>query len=476
MEPRTAEQKKLAQWVKAMPKLTERQLAYGIKHCFNENVVLESRGWLWCVSTNKVWHEPAKDVKFYSKILRPQTNYKKMEVLHGTGKRNRAHFVVLTTKEGYQIARWFCLDRTLYMGKAKEQPKADYMVMPVGVEFIDPKGKRIAFERSRCTLCWEKDRWSYWDDTLYLRRGSVFAKYFDSTATLVLSITKKLRRNGWSKKLMDKHFGTCAVEFCQGLLKWSLFEQCAKTGQYAVCWELMVQERNRTMGYGKDVGLSDNLLVAIKLANRHHIHFNNSDKWNDFKDYMNDLLYLGKDIHNPKILFPVDFQEAHREIGRIAQKRRQEAAQRRRAQENLERLREKAEHDKKAQAWMNEYSQRFADMDICKAEFEVRPLVTKEDFVAEAAYMQHCIVTYYGKPNTLLLSITHNGHKAETAEVNLVGKGHIVQCRGQFNHPSEWHDKIMNLLEANLTEFIKRGQRKMQPATLPVLATHYKMA
>lgn len=476
MEPRTVEQKKLAQWVQAMPELTERQLAYGIKHCFNNNVVLESRGWLWCVSTNQVWHEPAKDVKLYSRILRPQTNYKKMDVLHGTSKRNRTHFVILTTKEGYQIARWFCIDRILYMGKVKEQPKASYVAMPVGVEFVAPNGKRITFERNRCTMCWEKDRWSYWDDTLHLRRSSVFAKYFDSNAVLVLSITKKLRRNGWDKKLMDEKFSTCAVEFCQGLLKWPLFEQCVKTGHYAVCWDLMAQERGRMMGQCRVVGLNDSLLTAIKLANRHHVQFGDYDKWRDFKDYMDDLLYLGKDIHNPSILFPVDFQKAHREVGHIAQKRRQETARQRERQLNLERLREKAETDKKVQAWVNEYSQRFADMDIRKAEFEVKPLVTKEDFVAEADHMHHCIVTYYGRPNTLLLSIAHNGQKAETAEVNLIGRGNIVQCRGQYNHPSKWHDEIVGLLEANLTEFIKRGQRKMQPATLPVLATHYKMA
>ena len=55
---------------------------------------------------------------------------------------------------------------------------------------------------------------------------------------------------------------------------------------------------------------------------------------------------------------------------------------------------------------------------------------------------------YYLKENSLILSATIEGRRIETIEVNL-DTLKVVQSRGVCNKNTEYHDQIVNLVNAN---------------------------
>lgn len=473
----TAEQRKLIKWVDKMPPLTERQFEYAKRHCFSDLIVQEYRGWLYCPNTNKLWHENANITREWSGVKRPQTNYKKAEIVHGMSITIRKYFLILTTKGGYQVARWFCVEWTSSL--RDRIPKVEYTQYPVGVEFLSPSGKRITFERARYRFSyWQAiDNWSVGDKRLHLRRGSVFARDIDFDAVLHIKVLPVLRRNGFIRNFPFKP--EWEIEFMQCLFD-NNFESWFKTGNYGVCQFWMKEQHNNLLrgtagGSRKDKTLSS----AIKLANRHHVTFDSETDWTDFKDYLQDLVYLGKDIHNPTILFPADKDKAYAKVHDKARKRRNEIREREIEEQRVRDMQIAEEKDKRKREWIAKYRQMFQTMNIEEGEFTIKPLITTNDFEAEADHQHHCICTYYGKSDTLLLSIEHNGEKAETAEINLLGDGEIVQCRGKYNQPTEWHAHIVELLAEYLNVFVKRYNKVMRGdiiVNLPAPINHYKIA
>lgn len=474
MDSHSQEQRKLIEIVESLPDLTERQKQFAYKHCFKSKV-LESRGWLWCPETNKVWKENAKCTRGFSKIMRPETNYKKLDVVHGLSYTEYEYFVILTTREGRQIARWFQVFRDLNI--RGHVPSMSNWYREVGCEFIYPNGKRVSFERDRNTFCFyygDYDRWRD-DSTLYLKRSSTFQKHLDYAALLCLSVLPVFKRNGFTRKFCADN----SIDFMQALTN-PQFESYFKSGQYGVCYYLIALQNNKLFGMNNNDwdSMQPEIKTAIKLANRHHVQFKTELAWRDFVDYLKDLIYLHKDIHNPQILFPAD---GYTRIHEIATKKREEAERLRRERQRVEDMKRREAEDKAKHHWLKKYSGMFSDMDISDGEFEIKPLITRDDFKAEAAQQHHCICTYYGKVDTLLLSIEHNGKKAETAEISLLKDGRLIQCRGKYNNPTQWHAQIVELLSFYMNVFVKRYRKWMHKEMIidlpvPVSQYNYKIA
>ena len=64
---------------------------------------------------------------------------------------------------------------------------------------------------------------------------------------------------------------------------------------------------------------------------------------------------------------------------------------------------------------------------------------------------------YYLKENSLILSATIEGRRIETIEVNL-DTLKVVQSRGVCNKNTEYHEQIVNLVNAN-RELISRRMK-----------------
>jgi hypothetical protein len=476
MKPRSKIQEKLVEWSNHFPALTDRQAKYAYKHCFDEELpVFCYRNYFYNPNNQKAWKSQGKSIKDVTKVSASETNYKELDVWHRKQKCDKEYFLILTTKGGYQVGRWFMIHRFITVDwNTPVHHKVEYFVRPVGCEWLSTDGKIVSIEKSRCTLCYQIDQWQFWSD-MEVRRYSVFTRYLANTACLVQSILPILRRNGWS---IRHQFVGGEFEQCVALLRSNWFEMLYKTGQYAICDDVLRGAYRDLCVNGKFEEGSDLIKLIVKLANRHHVKFDTREKWSDMKDYIKDLEYLHKDTHNPQILFPANFQTEHKHIHHIAQKRRDEEERRMIEQRHYDDMRRRDKYNKEVQEWVSMYTKRFGDMEIHCGAFTVKPLCSMSDFKAEADEMHHCIVTYYGKKDALLLSIEHDGKKTETAEISLIKNGKLIQCRGHRNDPSQWHDEIVNILNDNMGEFIRRANLKVNAdiIALPCPIEYYKKA
>ena len=84
---------------------------------------------------------------------------------------------------------------------------------------------------------------------------------------------------------------------------------------------------------------------------------------------------------------------------------------------------------------------------------EIQPLKTIREVWEEGEAMHHCVfkMGYYKHDHTLLLSARKAGKRLETIEVN-TESWKVVQSRGLQNQRTKDHDKILDLLKANMNK------------------------
>jgi len=145
-------------------------------------------------------------------------------------------------------------------------------------------------------------------------------------------------------------------------------------------------------------------------------------------------------------LCPEDFIEAHDRLSRMIEDRRRrerEEAERRRTEERL--LREKENEEQfKAQ------KSKFFGLVISDNEISVKVLESIEEYCQEGNTQHICVFSssYYLKKNTLVLSARIGDTIIETVEVDLQTLK-VVQCHGKYNKDTEYHDRIINLVNSN---------------------------
>jgi hypothetical protein len=77
-------------------------------------------------------------------------------------------------------------------------------------------------------------------------------------------------------------------------------------------------------------------------------------------------------------------------------------------------------------------------------------LESVEEIMQEGDIMHHCVFAneYHLKPDSLIFSACINGQRIETVEFSL-SKMQVVQSRGVCNQNTEYHDRIIKLVESN---------------------------
>ena len=80
--------------------------------------------------------------------------------------------------------------------------------------------------------------------------------------------------------------------------------------------------------------------------------------------------------------------------------------------------------------------------------------------------MQHCVFTneYFAKQDSLILSARMDARRLETIEVSLRNYS-VVQSRGKRNVNTEFHERIVKLVESNMN-LIKKYSRANSSKTI----------
>ncbi|MFV0327425.1 MAG: PcfJ domain-containing protein [Bacteroides xylanisolvens] len=156
-------------------------------------------------------------------------------------------------------------------------------------------------------------------------------------------------------------------------------------------------------------------------------------------DYLELLEHFGKDLRNAHYVCPKNLKKEHDLLvaKRKRQRDREQAASRR---EKL--LKDEKVFEKLKKAMLTGIV--FSDGTI-----KVRVLESVKEYIDEGDAMHHCVSSYALKEDSLIFSARIHGKRIETVEVSLK-QLKVVQCRGLQNKNTEYHDRIISLVNKNM--------------------------
>lgn len=337
--------------------------------------------------------------------------------------RDKSYFNVITTIGEYQVIRMF-----LMMVEMRKGMKASPDYLEIGSYWIDCKGNTTVVGLQR-TLGHYIDSFAYGSPLEIRRDNEAFQRISDEWVYPRINVTDTIKRNGFKGSCHHIH----PVTLFQELLTNPKAETLMKSNEIELLRYLCYRPTNKA-----DIETYWN---TIKVANRNGYKVNNSQLW---MDYIKMLERCGKDIQSPKYICPANLQEEHDRYVRkvhILKDKKKRAEDIRKAQER--------------EASFKEQKEKFFGIRINDGEIEVKVLESVEEYRLEAESQHICLFSaaYDQREDSLIFSARIEGRIIETIEVDLKTLK-VVQSRGVCNQNTEYHDRIVNLINAN-THLIK---------------------
>lgn len=338
------------------------------------------------------------------------------------------YYSVVQTYNKWQVIRTFDVHRI----NRKNYP-TEYSIREVYQNWVSPDGEEVIISKRYSRGCnffhWYYDTeytikqhnascsgYYAFDDVFDVRDNYFYPQY---------NITKKLHKYGWCKAL-EKLPYVSVVDCMRTLLISRHAETVVKQGQYDV-FLYMVREKLHELQY----------MPSLNICHRNRYMISDASMYFDMLSF---LERTGKDIRNPKYICPEDLYNAHNAAQAAYSKIRKKVE----AEENRKRaLSENAEYVKD--------KGKFFGVLIADGELSIQVLKSVTEFFEEGESMHHCVFAneYYKKKDSLILSAKVAGERKETIEVNLKTFS-IVQSRSTFNKSSEYHARIIELMNKNM--------------------------
>lgn len=214
------------------------------------------------------------------------------------------------------------------------------------------------------------------------------------------------------------------------LLTNSRIETLLKTGQTKLLKYFIEHPHDNIEDYWQS--------IRICLRNRYKVH--DATIW---RDYIDALKYLGKDIRNMKYVCPQNLYHEHdKACKKVIEKELEKEIR-----ENTPKFLSKEQCYLLSKEDFSDFL--FRRSYTCQGYRKCQ----RDDFGRKA--MHHCVGNYYTREDSLILSATINGKRIETVEVSL-SQMKVLQCRGVCNSNTEYHDRIISLVESNAELIRKR--------------------
>lgn len=424
MKPRTKIQKEIMHLSKRLPKITEVQRQYAFHHSFEHIGRRSAKGIITCGECGHQWQGNGALADTLCGCTCPHCG---MELkIHTTRKRvfkENEYFSIITACKGYQVIRFFFAKAYYKIGQA-----AEYSIYEVAQRWIAPNGKFETIAKLRGISFIYYDLWQEYSPMEIRRNHHVY----DITPACTyprVRIIPELKRNGFKGEF---HNLQPFELFCE-LLKNNQAETLIKTGQYNLLSYFIRYSSKSIATYWN----------AIRIATRSKYIVEDAGIWCDYIDL---LRYFNKDTNNPKYICPADLKVEH---DRLVQKKTE-----RLERERIEQQKHKAlENERKFQ----ELKAKFFGISFTDGTIQVRVLESVAEFLEEGTAMHHCVFTntYYLKPDSLILSACIDGKRIETIEVSLKTLK-VLQSRGVCNKNTEYHDRIIQLVNKNKRLIRKR--------------------
>ena len=421
MKPKTMMQKVVYDLHAKLPPLTPAQVKWAVITC-PEHIAKRSssKGVCHCLECGNSWREDKQQQR--KKYITCPTCGMKLKV-DDSKKRSfceEQYLCYATTFKGWQVLRYFCLKHTSRQGSPSNTSLSE-MVQ----HWLNETGDLVTMSIPVMPYSWAQN-WCF-GGHMEVRRNSFKYDLMVSNIYPNSRVLPVLRRNGFS----GKWFTNTPVRLVYGLLTDPRVETIMKSGQH--------QLLSYVLNYG-DYYL-DKVWPSVRVCIRHNYAIDHPDLWCDLIILLSSL---GKDTRNPKYICPKDVKSSHDKHLEARRKANDREWNRRREQDRIRRL---AEEDKV----FKESKSKYTGLSFGNGRIQVQSLDSVAEYMLEGDAMHHCVYLseYHLKPDSLVLSARMDGRRLETIEVSLRTMG-VVQSRGEWNKPTEYHEEIVQLVRNNI--------------------------
>ncbi len=427
MKPKNKFQQRVVEASKTLPTLTQKQIQWGYDNAIEHIGRRTEKGIITCTKCGHLWQGAGYLVATLTDCNCP--NCKAKLTVKTTKKRvfNGSYYMtIITAHKGYQVLRTIMLK---YFSKVGEQAKYSYC--EVMQRWIAPNGKHatLAILRQTMGTCYI-DSWIF-GTPLELRSENTNNKFYINVYDKIgigevyprQKLIPELKRTGIKKQLFKQK----PFDVYRTLLTDSRMETLLKT-EHTKLFELFLKDKSRKI---------EDYWASICICNRNGYKIKDAILWCDYIDM---LRFFGKDLHNAKYVCPTDLKTEHDRY--VIKKAKADA------QAELEKQLEKEAEFREAKA-------KFFGLAFSDGLISIRVLESVAEIILEGKLMHHCVGGYHSKTDSLILSAYVDGQKIETIEVSL-SQLRVIQSRGVCNKNTEYHDRIVNLVNQNIPLIEKR--------------------
>ncbi len=420
MKPTTKFHNNILKESRKLRPVTKAQAEWAIVECFEHFAFRVQSGKTTCMDCGHTWHSEETSGKCVCPRCGRKLTLKTTRKQKESGK---MYFNVLGMHGKYQTLRMFAIFAKMHKGE-----KAEYNIFEIGQYWIAPNGQ-CAVIGLRRNMGYYLDCFAYGSPMEIRSNDDVFADIaVDCPMYPKMKIIPSLRIDVVGNKFFNISPARCISRFLSlPQLETLMKNDTEETFRYflrhpydcRMCW------------------------ASYKVAKRHHYEIKDLGIW---CDYIKMLRTFKKDVHSPHYICPDDLRHAHdvyyKKVMAMEERKRREAEIRRREELALQ---EQERRDS-----FLKLKSKFFGLVISDGEIEVKVLESIEEFIEEGNVQHICVGTsmYYNKKDSLILSARIDGKRIETVEVSLETLS-VIQCRGACNQNTEYHDRIVDLVNSN---------------------------
>jgi len=432
MRPRTKIQVRIAGLQAKLPNLTTKQHRWAFKDCLPHKAFRLKSGRTGCLDCGHVWHEECELISLIEIECPKCLTMLKVENTRKTNHTEHTFFAIIDVVEEFQVNRFFEIYKYYTVGKEPRE-----YIKEVVTHWLRPN------EKDEVVACL-RNGWSGnfgYDAQIRDRRTMHEYNLYAIHTYPEMKFLPIYRRNGFK----GKFHGVTPYDMFKGLLNDPKTETLLKAKQYSLL------EHRHTRG-----NKIDRYWKSIKICMRNKFIVKDATSWFDYLalcDYFHiDTLkaenICGKDIHKKhnELVARKRIIDARIEAERAIQREEQRLKDAAYRVEKYEKDKLKYVQDKEA----------YFDLLFTDEDLKIYVLKSLDEFKEEADAHKHCVHTnrYYSKAHSLILSAQINGIRTETVEVD-IDKFRINQSRGLNNNNTEYHDRIVALVEKNMHQIRK---------------------
>lgn len=415
MKPKTKLQHQVVELSKKLPKITEKQESWAFKHCLDHKATKLKNGTVTCLDCGHKWKDDQLSLLTAIDGCTCPNCHTKLQVTDTRKQKfyDWAYYSIITTFQGFQVIRFFKVHGNYKAGKP-----AYVHCYEVTQLWIAPNGKYEIIANCHSTGCYAET----WTGDFVLRGKFNTANYNLQAYKIYPSrpMLTEIKRNGFT----GKYHGLTPFTLFHLILSNSNAETLLKSGQYSLLKHCASREKE-----------IKELWPTIKICIRNKFIIKDATLWIDYIKY---LQYFNKDTLNAKYTCPENLHEVH---DKWMNKKRQE--------EEKIRAEDRKKQAKKDEAAFKKLKGKFFGIVFSDGEIEVKVLESALEYLDEGAAMHHCVGSYALRKDSLVFSARIYGKRIETIEVSLENLK-IMQSRGACNKNTEYHDRIISLVNKNM--------------------------